>query len=292
MKRRVNGAGLLNRVIDKLPFESHLVGYRYCGPGTRLEERLARGDKPINPLDEACQEHDIAYQRHKEDVERAKADRVLANKAWKRYKSRDVPWGEKIASWLVTTGMNAKTKMGGNVSKRRKGSKGKKQKKGGGLKKRQQRKRSIPFGSIVRHGRMAIRGAGIRSTVHAQQVKKAAQHALKAIKQLMKNRSMKRWSSKGKKERVLALPKTGGVLPLLPIFAGLSAIGSLAGGAAGIAKTIAEVKDAKRQLAELSRHNKTMEAIALRKGKGLYLKPHKKGLGLYMTPFVKQSKNL
>lgn len=289
MRRRVKGAGLLNSVIDKLPFETHLVGYNYCGPGTKLEQRLARGDKPVNPLDEACQQHDIAYHHHKETSERTKADRILADKAWKRYNSRNVPWGEKIASWLVTTGMNAKTKLGGNVRKRVKAKKQRRRKpRGSGL----QKKKSIPFGSIVRQGRLAIRGAGIKSTVQTHQVRKAAQHALKAIRKLMKNRTVNKWLSKGKKERVLALPKTGGVLPLLPIFAGLSAIGSLAGGAAGIAKTVAEVKDARRQLSELQRHNKTMEAIALGKGKGLYLKPYKKGLGLYMTPFVRQSKNL
>lgn len=30
-KRR--GAGLLNSVIDKLPFEVHYPTYQYCGPG-------------------------------------------------------------------------------------------------------------------------------------------------------------------------------------------------------------------------------------------------------------------
>ena len=27
------GQGLVNTVIDKLPFELHLPGYRFCGPG-------------------------------------------------------------------------------------------------------------------------------------------------------------------------------------------------------------------------------------------------------------------
>lgn len=35
--------------------------YRYCGPGTTLQERLALGDPPINGLDEASKTHDIAY---------------------------------------------------------------------------------------------------------------------------------------------------------------------------------------------------------------------------------------
>ena len=39
--------------------------YNYCGPGTRLEERLSSNDPkirdPINNLDSICQKHDIAY---------------------------------------------------------------------------------------------------------------------------------------------------------------------------------------------------------------------------------------
>ncbi|KYM99011.1 hypothetical protein ALC62_10261 [Cyphomyrmex costatus] len=59
----VIGRGLLNKAINALPFELHIPGYQFCGPGTRLEKRLARDDRGINPLDTACREHDIAYTR-------------------------------------------------------------------------------------------------------------------------------------------------------------------------------------------------------------------------------------
>ena len=43
--------------------------YNYCGPGTKLEERLASNDPkyrdPINDLDKICQSHDIAYSKSK-----------------------------------------------------------------------------------------------------------------------------------------------------------------------------------------------------------------------------------
>lgn len=39
----------------------HIPGYQYCGPGTKLEKRMERGDTGINKLDEACREHDVAY---------------------------------------------------------------------------------------------------------------------------------------------------------------------------------------------------------------------------------------
>lgn len=82
------------------------------------------------------------------------------------------------------------------------------------------------------------------------------------------------------KPRVIPIPKTGGILPLIPIFAGLSALGSIAGGASAIAKVVNDAKSAKEQLAEAQRHNKSMESIAM--GKGLYLKPYKTGMGLFL----------
>jgi hypothetical protein len=68
------------------------------------------------------------------------------------------------------------------------------------------------------------------------------------------------------------------MLPLIPIFAGLSALGSLAGGVAGIVKTVNEWKSIKNTPTHL--------------GKGLYIKPYKGGKykieqesGLYVRPY-------
>ena len=77
------------------------------------------------------------------------------------------------------------------------------------------------------------------------------------------------------------LKKIGGILPLIPIFAGLSALGSLAGGTAGIFKAVNDTKAAQQQLSEAKGHNETMESIAL--DEGLHLKPYKIGLGFHMT---------
>ncbi|KAK9754610.1 hypothetical protein QE152_g1138 [Popillia japonica] len=38
------GGGVLNSLINNLPVELHLPGYQYCGPGTKLQKRIARGD--------------------------------------------------------------------------------------------------------------------------------------------------------------------------------------------------------------------------------------------------------
>lgn len=300
MRRYSQGTGLLNRTIDALPFELHLPGgYRYCGPGTKLKERLARHEEGINPLDELCKSHDIAYHLHKDTASRRAADHVLANKAWERFKDKSAPLKEKLASWVVTTAMKAKSKLGGKVVVKKRTTPNKrvpkiKKKRGGGKVKRTSTVRTAPLTlrDIVKRARAAIRGTGVKSSKvlekETKRMRNATIAALKAVRSMKKGRALKRFN----KERILPLPKSGGVLPLLPIFAGLSAIGSLAGGAAGVAKAINETKDARKKLAELQRHNETMEAIALRKGKGLFLKPYKKGgLGLYMMPYTKYAKN-
>ena len=93
--------GLLNRAINALPIELHIPGYQFCGPGTHLKKRLARGDRGINPLDAACREHDIAYSRSNDLGERHVADKVLADKARKRIVARDSTLGEKGAATAI-----------------------------------------------------------------------------------------------------------------------------------------------------------------------------------------------
>jgi hypothetical protein len=67
----------------------------------------------------------------------------------------------------------------------------------------------------------------------------------------------------------------------LPLFAGLSAVGGLAGGAAAIARAVNDTKNARKSLEEQKRHDQKMESIALTgKGKGFYLRPYKNGYGL------------
>lgn len=85
------------------------------------------------------------------------------------------------------------------------------------------------------------------------------------------------------KPRNIPVPKTGGILPfLIPIFAGLSAVGALSGGVAGIARAVRKASEAAKELDESKRHNRTMESIAM--GKGLHLKPYRTGMGLYLSP--------
>lgn len=99
---RKTGRGIVNSVINHLPFEMHLPGYQYCGPGTKLRKRLQRGDRGINELDEACKSHDIAYNLFHNDRERKIADLKLINEAKKRMMSANASVGEKLAAATVT----------------------------------------------------------------------------------------------------------------------------------------------------------------------------------------------
>lgn len=249
------GSGLINTLINKLPVELHLPGYRYCGPGTRLRKRLLRGDNGINPLDEACKEHDIAYSKSNDLDKRHEADRVLKKKAWDRFLSKDARFGEKAAALTISGIMKGKTVlgMGARRSKRVKRNTG-----------------VITFNKAVQMARQSI-GGKLRSNLRT-----TAQHALAALK---KKKVLP------PKKRILPVPKTGGFLPLIPLFAALGALGSLGGGAAAVAKAVNDAKSASKTLEETKRHNQAMESATI--GKGLYLKPYKRGLGVYFNPYQK-----
>jgi hypothetical protein len=53
-------SAIVNKLIDKIPIELHLLGYNFCSPDTKLAKRLARGDSGVNLLDSACKVHDIS----------------------------------------------------------------------------------------------------------------------------------------------------------------------------------------------------------------------------------------
>lgn len=128
---------LVNTAIDALPVELHLPGgYQYCGPGTKLSKRLARGDPGINKLDQACKEHDIAYSNYTDSERRSIADRVLAEKAWQRVKSSDASLGERAAALAVTGAMKAKSAVGGGSRRRKRNTARKRKALGGGSRKR------------------------------------------------------------------------------------------------------------------------------------------------------------
>lgn len=101
------GSSILDKLVNITPFEVHLPGYQFLGPGTHLQERLERGERGINPLDNACLQHDIAYS-DKKSGNRAKADRVLAERAFSRMLSETSDGDEKVAAMITVFCMVSK----------------------------------------------------------------------------------------------------------------------------------------------------------------------------------------
>lgn len=264
-RKRKSGGGILDSVVNKVPFEMHIPGYQYCGPGTKLAKRLARGDPGINPLDQACKQHDITYAKYASGPERYEADKLLANKAWGRARSKDAAAGERAAALAVTAAMKTKmglTKVGGKLKKLK-------------PKKKKPKTKKRSFASLVKKVKIALKKS---KPITLQNAVNVAMKSVKGTNKINYTRP-----------RIIPIPKTGGVLPLIPIFAGLSALGALMGGTSTIIKTVNEAKQAKEALGESQRHNRMMEAVALGKspttGAGLYLKPYKKGYDLFLKPY-------
>ena len=70
------GGSLLNKVINNLPVEMHLLGHNFTGPGTKLNKRLnpdltpKKWSKPINRVDKATYHHDICYLKNDDTATR------------------------------------------------------------------------------------------------------------------------------------------------------------------------------------------------------------------------------
>lgn len=204
-------------------------------------------------MDAACREHDIAYSLHKETTKRHKADKILENRAWERVLAKDSSVGEKTSAYIVTNAMKTKVKLGM------------------GLKRKSKCKQNMCGKKIFNN---AIRTA---TNSLKKEKPKDLNDAIKIARKVLQN-SFKGMKSRVVIPRIINVPKIGGFLPLVPILTALGALGGISSGAASIAKAINTAKDAKKQLEESIRHNKSMEAIAM--GKGLFLKPYKKGYGL------------
>lgn len=219
--------------------------------------------------------HDIAYGKYSDTSERHKADEYLKSEAFKRVFAKDSSLGERTAALAVAAAMKAKTsltKSGKGIPKKKKIIKKniikKNMNKTNNLK-----QRKISFKTFVKKVENNMNEAKPKS------VKCAVKKALQAADMIIKGKKLNVPNS-------VKLPEfTGGILPIVPILAGLSAVGSLIGGASGVMKTLNGIKSSQKQLDEQRRHNLSMEQKI---GKGLYLAPfRKKGFGLYLRPAPK-----
>ena len=80
-RRQRGGKFDFQKAIEKTGMEFHIPSYRFAVPGTKLAERLKRGDKPKNRLDRIAMHHDITYSKAKNLQDKWKADDDVMIKA-------------------------------------------------------------------------------------------------------------------------------------------------------------------------------------------------------------------
>jgi hypothetical protein len=95
-----------------LPVEMHLPGYNFCGPGTKLKKRLARGDKAVNRIDEVCKRHDINYSSAKSREDIKAADSQMLKEL---YEIPNPSFKEKVGRFIAYNGIKAKQFFGGSL---------------------------------------------------------------------------------------------------------------------------------------------------------------------------------
>ena len=105
-KRGQRGAALdIQKLIEKTDKEFHWPKMNYLGPRTRLKERLRRGDRGVNRLDELAKFHDIDYSKAKNLQDKWKADDKMIRAI------TDLPGKKTKQERIVKTIMQAKRKL-------------------------------------------------------------------------------------------------------------------------------------------------------------------------------------
>jgi len=112
--------GDLNSLLNsgKLP-ELHLPGHNYTGPGTKLKERLLKGDVPVKELDKAAQFHDMTYAIFKDKKDRHVFDKKLQDEAFNIVKDSKHSFKDRAEAGLVGSLMFGKRKLGLGVRQKR-----------------------------------------------------------------------------------------------------------------------------------------------------------------------------
>ena len=94
--------------------------------------------------------------------------------------------------------------------------------------------------------------------------------------------------------------KEGGILPLIPILAGIfGATAAAAGTAAGVAKTVSDSREAQKKSIEIEKAQEELKQLKAQnkqnvvKGEGLYLDPYQgRGIGKFFKEQIKQNDSL
>ena len=114
------GGSILNKMINNLPVEMHLLGHNFTGPGTKLNKRLnadltpKEWSKPINRIDKAAYHHDICYLKNNDTATR---NNVCDNNMLNEMKNIYNPTlRERMERGLVSTLIGTKKRFGWGVA--------------------------------------------------------------------------------------------------------------------------------------------------------------------------------
>ena len=114
------GGSILNKMINNLPVEMHLLGHNFTGPGTKLNKRLnadltpKEWSKPINRIDKAAYHHDICYLKNNDTATRNNVcDKNMLNEMKDIY---NPTLRERMERGLVSTLIGTKKRFGWGIS--------------------------------------------------------------------------------------------------------------------------------------------------------------------------------
>ena len=116
------GGSLLKKAINNLPFEMHLPGHNFTGPGTKLKKGLnldltpKKWSEPVNHVDEAAYHHDLCYLKNDDTATR---NAVCNKKVLKELKGIYNPTlRERIDKSIISNLIGAKVKFWMGVKKK------------------------------------------------------------------------------------------------------------------------------------------------------------------------------
>ena len=116
------GGSLLNKAINNLPFEMHLPGHNFTGPGTKLKKllnqdlTLKKWSKPVNRVDKAANHHDVCYLKNDDTATRnAVCDKNMLKELEGIY---NPTLRERLDKSIVSKFIGTKVKFGMGVKKK------------------------------------------------------------------------------------------------------------------------------------------------------------------------------
>lgn len=217
----------------------------------------------------------------------------MQSEAIKRIFAKDASFTEKLTAAAVSTAMSVKTKLtkvGSGVNKRKKKMiKRKNVKKSTKVKRVAKRKTSKKISRSKKMKKVKKTTKQISSFNDIVQAANIGMFKSKPKSLQCAIKAAVRATKKMKKPQYIQIPRTikvpsfkGGMLPIIPLLAGLAKVGS-------ITNSIASIETAIRNIRTAVSDGKTKTNRKI--GKGLYLAPYgKRGKGLYLKPFI-NSKN-